>query len=460
MCVSALLLLSGLAVDAGRAYIIKAQLTKSVDGAALGAARMLNSGDPEGEAGRIFKANFPDGFMGVSYVTNPATDADFFRLETVDETGLNVVTVRASATLPTTFMRLIDSDEVTVTSSGEATRRMVDLALVLDVSSSIGGAWPAVRDAARMFVNAFDESSDRFALITYGNGATVREQMTSARGFDKNQVINDIPQNLPGGSTAMVQGLYRGWDELRTVPAGQQSGLRAIVLFTDGASNSVPGIYDASGTSKGLRTYDFPKNLPDPDNQTWDNPMIVGLFHTQSGNQSPSHSLTVANWNNTNTIPQVPFLPAQTFQSEHRSSGIPTSFALQSNSLKVNGASQSSRRGLRNWNAAQQRFPAEVFNINNAARNVLEIIADAARSDDDGTYPIRIYTIGMGALVRYNLGTMPEKPEDILKRIANDKTSPDFNSDQKEGKYYFAATEHDVAPAFEALQNQIIRLSK
>jgi Flp pilus assembly protein TadG len=460
LCVSALLLLSGLAVDAGRAYIIKAQLTKSVDGAALGAARALNSGDPEAEAGRIFKANFPDGFMGVSYVTNPATDDDFFRLETVDETGLNVITVRASATLPTTFMRLIDSDEVTVTSSGEATRRMVDLSLVLDVSSSIGWRWPAVRDAARMFVNAFDESTDRFALITYGNGATVREQMTSARGFDKNQVINDIPQNLPGGSTAMVQGLYRGWDELRTVPAGQQSGLRVIVLFTDGASNSVPGIYDASGQSKGLRTYDFPKNSPDPDNQTWDNPRIVGLFHTQSGNQSPSHSLTVANWNDTDTIPQLPFLPAQTFYSEHRSSGIPTSFPLQTNDLMVNGLSQSSVRGLRNWNDAQQRFPAEVFNINNAARNVLEIIADAARSDDDGDYPIRIYTIGMGELVRYELGTMPEMPEDILKRIANDKTSPDFNDDQKEGKYYFAATEQDVAPAFEALQNQIIRLSK
>jgi Flp pilus assembly protein TadG len=43
----ALLLFSGLAVDTGRAYVVKAQLTKAVDGAALGAARMLNSGDPE-----------------------------------------------------------------------------------------------------------------------------------------------------------------------------------------------------------------------------------------------------------------------------------------------------------------------------------------------------------------------------------------------------------------------------
>ena len=45
----------------------------------------------------------------------------------------------------------------------------------------------------------------------------------------------------------------------------------------------------------------------------------------------------------------------------------------------------------------------------------------------------------MGELVRCHLGTMPEKSEDILKRIANDKTSPDFNAAQLEGRYFFAA---------------------
>ena len=103
----------------------------------------------------------------------------------------------------------------------------------------------------------------------------------------------------------------------------------------------------------------------------------------------------------------------------------------------VNGGSQSARRGLRNWNAAAGRYPADVFNINNAARNLLEIIANDARNDA-GDYQIRIYTIGMGELVRYMLGTMPEKPEDILTRIANDARSPDFNKNQLEGKYYYA----------------------
>lgn len=356
-------------------------------------------------------------------------------------------------------MRVAHVNEITVTSVGEATRRMVDLSLVLDVSSSIGSKWPTVRDAARDFVNSFDATHDRVSLVVFGNGARVLDAMPSARGFDKARVISDIPETLPGGSTNMVEGLYRGWDELRSVSAGSQSGLRAIVLFTDGASNSVPGIYEAApGVSKGLRTFDFPKNATDPDGQTWDNPQIVGLFDTETGAQSPSYNAAVP-WNSIQTLPQVPYLPAMTWHAHHRSSGIPTAFPLQTASLTVNGSTQSSVRGLRHKNAGTGRYPAEVFNVNNAARNVLESIADAARNDV-GDYRIRIYTIGMGYLVRDLLGTIPEKPEGILMRVANDKDSPDFNGAQLEGKYFFAQTADEVAPAFENIQNLIVRLSK
>jgi len=290
----------------------------------------------------------------------------------------------------------------------------------------------------------------------------VLDTMPSGRGFDKARVMADVPESLPGGSTAMVEGLFHGWDELRTVANGQQSGLRVIVLFTDGASNSVPGIYDvAPGVARGLRTFDFPKNNPDPDGQTWNNPMIQGMYDTTTGAASPSYSMTVANWNNYgagNILTQVPTLPLTSFHANRRSPGMPSSFPLQTAALTVNGVPQSAVRGLRHLTAG--RYPAEVFNINNAARNLLEIIANEARTDVGGDYRIRIYTIGMGELVRYMLGTMPEKPEDILMRIANDKRSPDFNAAQLEGKYYYARTEADVGPAFQALQGQIVRLSK
>ncbi len=451
-----LLLVAGLVADGGSSYIVKAQLSKAVDGSALAAARMLNSGDAEGEARRVFNANFPPGHLGTT-----GTPTFNFNLTTDEARGENIVTVSATTHLPTTFMRLGNFERVTVDASAEARRRMVDLSLVLDVSSSIGSRWPAVRDAARGFVDSFDAAHDRVALVTYGNGARVVAPMPGGRGFDKSGTMLAIPDALPGGSTAMVEGLYRGWDEIRTVSSGSQSSLRVLVLFTDGASNSVPGFYDVSpGTAKGLRTYDFPKNNPDPDGQTWNNPMITGLYDTETGATGPSHSLTVGYWNHTTTMAQVPFLPLASAHTHRRSAGIPASFPLQSAALTVNGVAQSTARGLRNQNVTTGRYPADVFNINNAARNLVEIIANAARSDDDGDYRIRIYTIGMGELLKYSLGTMPERPEEILMRVANDDRSPDFNDGQLEGKYFFAATGADVGSAFQALQNEIIRLSK
>jgi hypothetical protein len=233
----------------------------------------------------------------------------------------------------------------------------------------------------------------------------------------------------------------------------------------------VPAIYPGSAAARGLRTWDFPNNGPDPDNQTHSNPQINGLFDTETGAVSGSVPGTPYAWDcsKNKTLaqilascvqPNVQYLPTSSRHTHFRSSGIPTSFPLQVNYLKINGTTQSSRRGLLNQNPTTGQFPAHVININNSARNLVEIISNAARADTGGDYPIRIYSIGMGELVRYDLGSLEETSESILKRVANDKTSPDFNSTQLEGKYYFAATAADVGPAFQQLQSQIIRLSK
>jgi Flp pilus assembly protein TadG len=475
------LLFTGLALDGGRAYVVKAQLSKAVDGAALAAARNLNTGNPRAEAARIFNANFPSGWFGTTSVTS-TSDPSFFSSTVFPATGVNVVSVQATAVLPTTFMRLANWNEVTVTSSGEAQRRMVDLSLVLDVSSSIGGSWGAVRDASRAFVNSFDAAQDRLALLFFGNGVSVVDQMPSSRGFDKSGMMSDIPTSLPGGSTNMVEGLYRGWDEVRSVPIGSRSGLRVIVLFTDGASNSVPANWDGSGLSKALRTYDFPHDPSETAGQTHDSPHITGIYNTNNATQgalttSSSPSAPAPGpvdlwqpWDTqwTTVRPTTPgtglplylqWMPATSLHSNRRSIGIPTTFPLQTNALTVNGIPQSTARGLRDLTAG--KYPSQIYNINNAARNLVEIIANAAREETEtGSARVRIYTIGMGQLVRLNLGTRLETSESILKRIANDPSSPDFNSNQLEGAYYYAQTAADVSAAFQALQNQIVRLSK
>jgi Flp pilus assembly protein TadG len=455
-----LLLFTGLAVDSGRAYLVKAQLSKAVDGAALSAARNLNGGNPRGEAAKVFNANFPSDFMGATSVTDPLAAPDFYEMHTEEESGVHIVTIKATATVPTTFMRIGNFNEMTVSSASEATRRLVDLSLVLDVSGSIGPAWPAVRDAARSFIDAFDKNGDRMALVTYSYGARVLDQMPAGFGFDKDKLKADVPNSLPGGTTSMAEGLYRGWDEMRAVPSGSQAGLRVIVLFTDGSGNVFPGFVDGSGVAKGVFSGDFPKVLPDPTNATTNRPSIQGAYQTETGAQSPNWLFTPPNWNSPNVSASFQYLPNSSAHTHHRSAGIPTSFPLQSNSLKVNGVTQSTKRGLRDYNNAVGKYPAQVFNIRNASTNLTEIIADAARSDDTGDHRIRIFTIGMGPLVKMALGTIPETSESVLMRIANDKKSADYNPAQLEGKYYYAQTAADLGPVFQQLQNQIIRLSK
>jgi Flp pilus assembly protein TadG len=455
-----LLLFAGLAVDTGRAYVVKAQLTKAVDGAALAAARSLNSGNPRNEAERVFKTNFPLGYLGTTAVTDPATAVGFFGLATNTVTGVSTVTVTAAATVPTTFMRLANFTDLQVTSTGEATRRMVDLSLMLDVSSSIGSSWSSIASAATQFINGFDAAHDRFSLGTYGWGVEILDQMQGTRGFNKAAVLADVPTSLPGGTTPMAEGVYRAWDQLRTVSSAQQSSLRVIVLFTDGSGNNFPGNFDGSGISKGLFVNDFPA----AGGTTSNTPQLAALYDSQSGNQGPSQSITVTNpLTSTQTLTTVaPYLPlgALSFHSYHQSTGIPTSFPLQSNMLTVNGSPQTTARPLTLFNSTVNKYPATAHNVRNAATNLTEVIANAARADSSGAYPIRIYTLGMGALVTANLGTIPETSESVLKRIANDKTSPDFNSAQLEGKYFFAPTPDDVAAAFQSIQNQILRLSK
>ena len=63
------------------------------------------------------------------------------------------------------------------------------------------------------------------------------------------------------------------------------------------------------------------------------------------------------------------------------------------------------RRPLRNTvGPVTAPYRTTIFNVNNAARNLVEFIANEARSDTAGDYPIRIYTIGMGELVSFSSG--------------------------------------------------------
>ena len=132
--ITVLLLFVGIAIDSGIGYGVKAKLSSAVDAAALAAGKAL--GQPGTDAGRIenakstarkfFAANFPDGYLRATpTMQDPVIVHD-------QTTGQWNISVTASATVPTFFLRLSDQTTFTAQSEAAATRRDLDMAFVID----------------------------------------------------------------------------------------------------------------------------------------------------------------------------------------------------------------------------------------------------------------------------------------------------------------------------------------
>jgi len=459
----ALVGLTGLAVDLGRSYVIKTNLSKAVDAAALAAARTIGAGQSAArdEANKIFNVNFRNGYLGVTSVQNPPQIA--FSVAADDS---NVITVSSRAVLPTTFMQVFGFRDINVAASGQATRRLVDLAFIVDHSGSLSSEYDAVKSAAQQFVSYFDPDKDRVALVMFATSTVIMDPInTGGHGFDKSSLLNHIGSDgIAFVSTATAEGLYAGWDQLRSVSSGSQAGLRVVVLFTDGAPNTFSGQFSVKPcptcagvlvpATGALFTNDYPK--PSGTN----NPAVTGLgqiYGTPSDaslHYVPPTSGTYTSGANSSYLVvnlYIPSLPLASFHPTHSSWGIPTGFNLYDSSLPGQRMLVGGTGG---------GYPDHVQNANNAARNLAEIIANAARADTSGSSPIRIYTLGLGDQLNQNGGSALETGTSILMRIANDPASPSFNPSQAEGKYYFAGDTSQLASAFEAIRNQIVRLSQ
>ncbi len=319
---------TGLAVDLGRGYVIKANLSKAVDAAALAAARGIGEGESAARAmaNNIFNANFPQGYLGVASVQNPPQIAFS---NAADESS--VITVSSRAVMPTTFMKIAGFADLGISAQSQATRRLVDLSFVLDRSNSLASDFDQVKAAAEQFVSYFDPDKDRVALTMFATSTIVMDPInTSGRGFNKSSLLNHISGSTTGVvSTATAEGLYAGWDQLRSVPSGSQAPLRVIVLFTDGAPNTFSGQFlvkpsHNSGTANvqatgALFTYDYPA----VGGQGQNDPAVTGLcpiYGASFGYVSPTSASYTSgrnvNWQTVDSdIPRMPtrsYHPIQT----------------------------------------------------------------------------------------------------------------------------------------------------
>jgi Flp pilus assembly protein TadG len=482
-----LLLCTGLAVDLARGYLVHVALAKAVDAAALAAAHNIAADLKQANdtANNIFRANFPVGFLGV----NPDTDDVHIDIN-VDPEGSYVINVRSNQTLPTTFMRLAKFDNLAVGASAQATRRLVDMSFVVDKSKSLktAGVWEQVQESAIRFVNGdpggrpgFDRSLDRIALIMFSGGTDVAYQMTAARGFDPDAIAGKILATDAIGPTATAEALFQAWDQLRSVPPDARSGLRIVVLFTDGTPNAFP-VHDvkvsphligskceqdnwqpAMGT---IMSTDYPYVGFSTTSPT---PVTIGLYKTDAPSdlrvpptviydyQNPAAFLYGSPPTGSTTVinPCIPCFPAQSYHegmATHEVRQFPLWNSLGGQRQLVTDASKCPEPDL--------VYPDHVQNANSAARNLAEIIADQIRSDHDGS-PIRIYTLGLGALLELGTGSGPETGASILRRIANDPDqNRDYNPGEPEGRYFPVADIGQLDAAFDKVRDEVVRLSQ
>ncbi|MFM0042249.1 VWA domain-containing protein [Paraburkholderia sediminicola] len=422
----ALLGIIGLVVDSGFGYMIKARLDAATDGAVIAAGEAVTRGNNQTQqtanaqqaATAFFAANYPTGFLGSSVAAG--TPSIVFNAGTV------TIGMTAQASVPVTFMQTLGFKVLNVSASSQAIRRTLDMAFVIDNTGSLNtsGVPAAVRSNAVAFLNNFDVTNDRVALMHFAYGTVVDVPFNgNARGFDRATMTTDINNYTFNGSTNSAEAIWNARNQLNTVIT-QPSSLRVIVFFSDGAPNSFSSFFTTNqgGCNNKAGT------IASPDS---------------AGTMSGLYSMTALNQ----------ALGSPCFQSNV--TRLVTAMPKWYNAHNVNEQifpvwPVTAPRAVPNGNITY-------VNVNRASRNLLEAMAAQARIE--GTY---VFTLGYGPELVAPAGPDNELGEDVLKCMANtpDSLARCYNPKQPVGVFCYAATPADLKPCFSQLASQILRISR
>ncbi len=450
ICLPVLVGLVGLAIDAGMAYGVKAKLNAAVDAAGFAAIKNISQGDVAAEAAaeEYFYANFPDDYMGSTPVFLQANI-------TYLSSGGVEIDVSGSANIPTTFMRVFGFDDITVGASAQVTRKSVDIAFVVDNSGSLSGVGNEVKSSAVFFVDKFDENMDRMALIKYGFGAEVPEPIeTSARGFDKDEIVNDIGDFQFNSYTNSSEGFWAALNEHSRIPLVNQADLRVIVFFTDGAPNTFASEF----------TFNTVDNNGDPVTDNVGNPVTANGKGSIRSNDSVSPSVNEPRglWkydhinkkdNNGHYYGSDIYdrlLAFPDFYNTHGNTNFPVIVTVP-HLPEERLVTQYTRTGNDSYDRKQL-----YDKVNRVSRNLLESMAKEAR--EEGIY---VFTLGLGNRLTQGTGPDRERGEDLLRRIANvDGSATNTDGSVIIGEYCYAGDANSLYYCYDRLASAITRLAK
>ncbi|MGH9627539.1 MAG: VWA domain-containing protein, partial [Bryobacteraceae bacterium] len=206
----------GLAIDAGILYLVKSKLSAAVDAGALAGTRALargmNSAEQELKAKQIaqsyVKLNFPQQYMFTSNLTVPTPTIS---LSTVSQRRL---TLEASVQVPTLFLSTLGLTDSVVRASAIASRRDVNILLVLDRSGSMSGACSDLKQAAKGFVVKFAEGRDKLGMVSFATSSGVDYALADNFKTSSPDLATMIDGINCNGWTNTGQALAQGYSEL------------------------------------------------------------------------------------------------------------------------------------------------------------------------------------------------------------------------------------------------------
>ncbi|HLH20863.1 MAG TPA: VWA domain-containing protein [Bryobacteraceae bacterium] len=257
--------LVGLGIDATMLYIVQAKLSAAVDGAVLGAGRLLGTpANPSEIAGEFLKANFrADGTAGFWGARNLVSNINV----TLGTT--KTITINATADVPLLFARIFGRNTSTVAASATATKKDTRLVLVIDRSGSMntsdGHGGTVINDLinyAQGFTQKFTEGNDELGLVVFDGSAVVGYPTvrpwdptttgTSTGGPDTSflsgsntDMVHQIRAIKADSGTGMAEALWLAYIELQKAHmrdltnTGSDTRMNSIVLFTDGVPSGV-----------------------------------------------------------------------------------------------------------------------------------------------------------------------------------------------------------------------------
>ncbi|MGF6757029.1 vWA domain-containing protein [Paraburkholderia sp. GAS42] len=416
----------GLAIDSGFGYVIRTRLDAAADGAALAAGHAVTRGNTQSEqtanaqqaATAFFAANYPARFLGsTATMTTPSIAFN---------AGTVTIDVQAQAQVPVSIMQLFGFQLLRVSTHSQTIRKDLDMAFIIDVTQSMTttpGEPAAVRANAVSFLNNFDITNDRVALMhfAYGTVVDVPYKADSSRGFDRVGMTTAINKFAFAGSTNSSEAFWQARNQMNNLL--NPSSLRVIVFFSDGAPNSFASQFqnNVAACDGAMGTVASGDALTGPP---------TGLYRADQISQK-SNGCYVSNVSN-NFIKQLP-----AFYNAHDPND--QTYPIITNSPR-----------------AVTKAPT-YQNINRASRNLLEAMAENARANK-----IFVFTLGLGLQLTRPAGPDKEFGEDVLKCMANTPDAPArcYNSQQPVGVYCHAATAADLKPCYSQLASAILRIAQ